>query len=81
MADAVIQYHAAYGGNCYKASSGSQARHDRAYFEVSGDERGGHLKSRSFGISIHRGPRPVFEVNRTLLDSTLVGVVSGVSAS
>ena len=56
-------------------------RHDQAYFEASGDELEDRLKNRSFGTSIHRGPKPVFEVNRTLLDSILAAVASGGSAS
>jgi len=76
-----IDYYAAFGDNHYKACSGSQVRHDQAYFGASGDELEGRLKNRSFGTSIHRGPRPAFEVSRTLPDSILVAVASDGSAS
>jgi hypothetical protein len=76
-----MDYYAAFGDNYYKARSGSQVRHDQAYFEASGDEREGRLNNRSFGTSIHRGPTAVFEVNCTLLDSILAAVASGGSAS
>lgn len=56
-------------------------RHDQAYFEASSDELEGVLKNRSLGTSIHRGPKPVFEVIRTLLDSVLAAVASGGSTS
>jgi hypothetical protein len=63
---AFIDCYAAFGDNYYIARSGSQVRHDQAYFEASDDEREGRLTNRTFGTFIHRGPKPVFEVNRTL---------------